>query len=432
LTCFNPPTFKSLNQSFVSPAKIPPTSAPATPLSPHRLNMLSFLVILVISSVGNALLPEGSRCITTTLSGANEKCEPGLDCLIWHHGIPSRSIENSGTCVRYGVKRADLKQCSIEFCSSHGHTAVCIDTIKPVFRTSTCGAFATRQDGGRKPNCAASLCNAPKCPKNSGNMLRSSMGKWYCGACNLKFASCNSGFKEYGPMAFGTSDNGAECSYNRRSDKLCKSVSTCLISRFPSPTDETKPVNGKCVPAGKFAVCSVHFCSSFGPKSICNTPIQDISTTCEAWSSRPDFGPRVDCNLNCIRGYCESPKPKDNTGKEHCSQCHLRRASCEANFKTFAKLKPRIAQMGWLCSTNNPQLGPTMCAKGSVCLIQSFGHPPSGFSNAGVCVGNTGPIPMCDMKSCNTGEENEDRERRCRTKDTKDVTTCAFWRFRSE
>lgn len=231
-------------------------------------------------------------------------------------------------------------------------------------------------------------------------------------------------------MVHGTSDNGVACSYNNRNDKLCKSVSTCLISQFPSPTDTNKPVIGKCVPNGKFPVCSVYFCSSFGPNSICRTPIQGISTTCEAWSTRTDFGPRADCDLNCIRGYCESPKPKDNTGQEYCSACHLRRASCEANFKTYAKLKPRIAQKGWLCSTNNPQMGPTLCTKDSVCLIQSFGHPPSGFSNAGLCVENVGPIPMCDAESCKPGQGGNGQERRCRTKDTKDVTTCGFWQAR--
>eukprot|EP00171_Calliarthron_tuberculosum_P020262 IDg20262t1 len=90
------------------------------------------LVALVASASALMLpgtLPDGDRCTTTTLLGANAECQPGLSCVIWSHGVPQKKIENSGTCVK--LNRNVLKSCSVSFCAKKSYAAVCVDKMVP-------------------------------------------------------------------------------------------------------------------------------------------------------------------------------------------------------------------------------------------------------------------------------------------------------------
>ncbi len=394
-----------------------------------QLNMTIVLLMLyLLSSVQSeqvGSLPVGARCITTTLSGENERCKSGLDCVIAHHGIPRTNIENMGTCVK--LNRSKLKQCSADYCSLVGHTATCIDQYKP-FVATKCGAFATRVDGGRRPNCSFD-CGSPTCKPGDGKMLRTNAGKWYCGKCALKRASCKSGFREFGPFVHGSASDGEECSVTDRKMKPCKSKSACLIDSFGPGQPDIGGIHAKgiCVPKGPFVTCTLDFCSQHGEFAYCRTPLESVLTKCGVWARRSDYGLKPDCRLVCIRGYCQVPPPADSTGKKYCSRCHLRKVSCESKFKIFGAMPPEVAQDKWLCSTRNPTRGETRCKTGSACLIKHFGYATLGFSNAGVCMPHSGNYPMCTSKVC----KNES-SKRCVTVDTKDWTTCDGWRNRSD
>lgn len=385
---------------------------------------ISILLVLVESKQTGGL-PPGARCITTTRTGDNVRCRAGLDCVIVHHGIPKTNIENMGTCQK--LKRTTLQQCSVEYCSKVGHTATCVDTYKP-FIASKCDAFATRVDGGRKPNCSFE-CGSKKCVPGGGEMKRTNFGKWYCGLCELKRASCSSGFREFGPFVHGSTSDGGECSTTDRQMKPCKSKSVCLVESFGKGQADTGGTHskGKCVPKGQFMTCTLDFCSQNGESAYCQTPLDKVMTKCGVWAGRTDFGLKPDCNHRCVRGYCQIPAVVDKDGKEYCSPCHMRKASCMTNFKIHGKIPPQIAQNKWLCSTRSPTSGETKCKKGSSCLIKHFGYAPLGFSNAGICTPRSGEFPSCTTDVC-----KNNNKKRCITIDTKDWTTCKYWRNRSD
>lgn len=405
--------------------------------------LLMILLIVNVESQQIGSLPIGSRCITTTLSGNNAKCKQGLECVIVHHGIPNTNIENMGTCVK--LKRTKLKQCSVDYCTKVGHTGTCIDKYQPDFVVTKCYAFATRVDGGRRPNCSFD-CGSPNCETGKSNRLRSNRGNWYCGLCALKRASCKSAFREFGPVVHGSNLDGRNCSTTNRNMKPCLSKSVCLVNSFGTgqigmgnngdgDDDDVVHSKGICVPNRPFVTCTLNFCAQHGKFAYCQTPLDKILTQCGVWANRTDFGLKPDCQQTCVRSaYCQVPPVIDSKGKKYCSRCHLRKASCESKFDRFASMPPVIAQNYWLCSTRNPTQGETKCKKGSGCLIKHFGLPIIGFSNAGICTPkNNAKYQRCTPKFCDKKMKNEEMMNKfCITIDTNDWTTCDGWRNRSD
>lgn len=337
--------------------------------------------------------------------------------------MPANDIENSGTCVR--IDKSALSECSVAFCTKSGYAAVCVDLFSP-FRATTCGAYASRVDGGRRAAC--SPCGKSNCATPA---FTASDGKAYCRRCELEYSSCRSGFQVFGPVAPGVTPDGAKCSSTDRTVPACKTTSTCLLNNFGAPgSGGVLPLysTGKCVPDGKFATCSIAFCTGAGQWAYCRTPLERVATRCGAWASRTDFGYKPDCRILCPRGFCLPTGPVDKAGKKWCTPCHLRVASCESSFAISGYIAPLFSPLGALCSTNNPRNGERKCQAGMYCLITQFGYPLGGYANSGMCVTKSPWLPNCTLASCPPTETTK----KCRTVDTMDVTTCKFWRTRSD
>lgn len=135
-------------------------------------------------STGGGLLPSTMACIS------------GTTCVLSDLGFPALDRPNSGTCTKVDVD--SVKTCTVKGCARTGKNGICrlpveassmdIDigmTQQQQGPIVTCGAWASRTDGGVKPDCDGVSCKRV-CAKR--HWLKK------CKKCLLVRKSCRAGF----------------------------------------------------------------------------------------------------------------------------------------------------------------------------------------------------------------------------------------------
>lgn len=124
---------------------------------------------------------EGGMCSTGGgLFPSTLVCERGTVCVLDDLGFPALDRPNSGTCRRVNVSA--VKMCDVRRCAFTGAGGVCSLEGGVIV---TCGAWATRTDGGPKPDCDSvgckTICSKPYWRKR-------------CIKCRRVKKSCRRGF----------------------------------------------------------------------------------------------------------------------------------------------------------------------------------------------------------------------------------------------
>ena len=283
-------------------------------------------------------------------------CKKPLVCLLTSFGNPPVDNPRVGKCT-------DLEEppekCSISFCSANGADAVCT-TIDKLF--TTCGVWPTRIDFGganvKCPEICTLECRIPKLVASDGSM--------YCNLCLLQGASCDSGFKIFGPVTppkpldcesesinffdrrkcciekmIGCVKQGERCSTGGSlvPPIPCEKGLTCVLSDFGFPAAD-RPTSGRCRKLRrKIQTCSVKLCSKKGPRFLCRTPRNGfigggVVTFCKTWATRSDGVPGPDCDFACPQ-FCRVQRLKASDGSLHCNLCILRQVSCKSDFMIY-------------------------------------------------------------------------------------------------
>lgn len=259
---------------------------------------------------------------------------------------------NSGTCQQL---EEPAPACTVTFCGRGGPTAIC----QVSSQTATCAAWASRIDGGEKPQCKRFCTLECRIPK-----LVASDGSEHCNECVLHSFSCLKSFKVYGPVK---NDQSGKCSepigifeapgcckdFGIGCRKLgqgcstggslvppvgCAKGLTCVLRNFGFPAVD-RPTSGKCRRVKKrVRQCSVQFCSKRGRRGMCAVSKQ--VATCGAWASRRDGGPNPKCDFACAE-FCLIGKlrPRGSDGRFYCSRCALMQRSCATKFKVYGPVK---------------------------------------------------------------------------------------------
>lgn len=244
---------------FVAISLIATPVLASSPPSPCRNRILRRDARFCCTKLGIGCIQKGRRCTTTNLKDPVVPCAKDLTCVVTDFGKPDAGEDSKGTCRDLSQRP---KKCRIAGCSATGQKTVC--TISGV--AATCGAWATRQDSGPRPECppfCTLLLQIPQ-PKGSDGMLYGNEG------C-LVLASCVSHFEIYGPVPRGPKDickkpidvllrnmccmeYGIECARegevctsspgdNWLGPKECMKGLTCVI---PDLRDEKFDSEGKC------------------------------------------------------------------------------------------------------------------------------------------------------------------------------------------
>lgn len=124
-------------------------------------------------------------------------CSYGTQCIIDDFGpVPERS-DMSGICQN--IRSAPI--CSLGECSRHGAAHLCmLKSHLPSWFITTCGAWASRMDGGRRPNCDR-VCTTECVGRNARPLAND--GTRFCSVCSLVVSSCLSNFTVWGPVNIG-------------------------------------------------------------------------------------------------------------------------------------------------------------------------------------------------------------------------------------
>lgn len=421
-------------------------------------------------------LPLDAACTTFSqvANVAPAACASGLVCLITDLGLIAADVPNSGACTRLDARPA---QCSIGVCTATGADTPC----RFNGLTVTCRAWATL-DPPEGPDCAF-FCTL-EC-RIDGPFA--SNGVRFCTDCQLRSASCASGFELFGPVdppvatspppttrvVSTTVDRNLDCSGNvdifqrpdccrltgrfcipeggvcTRSGGLiapipCRSGLTCVLFDFGNPPVDL-PDSGNCrrLAVSPPPTCSIDMCALTGADTVCNfrgTPI-----TCGLFATTPG----LDCNLICP-AICRVPRLVASNGQLFCSQCVLNGASCLAGFSFFGPvdsdqacrgdIAPAMAaeccetnkigclSSGDTCSTAGSRIRPVPCAEGLVCVISDFGLPAVDRPNRGMCRRGSAMPRNCSVSLCASRGANA----RCTASDVRVVTTCGAWARRSD
>lgn len=136
-----------------------------------------------------ACIPPAKQCSTTGSLIPPVPCVKSTTCVVTDFGFPAVDQPTEGHC-RWVYR---VPKCTLKRCVKNGASFICkIDNT-----IATCGAWATREDGGMKPNCPE-IC--PKFCLPEKLRLLGSNGVRYCNYCELSAASCQSDFTIYGPV----------------------------------------------------------------------------------------------------------------------------------------------------------------------------------------------------------------------------------------
>lgn len=130
----------------------------------------------------------GGQCSTGGgLLPSTRVCEQGSVCVLTDLGFPAVDRPNSGTCKRVRVDA--VQKCDVRRCAYTGEKGVCRLGEEIV----TCAAWATRSDGGMKPDCEAVGCKAICKKAEAGN--RKYLYWWkQCKMCRRVRNSCRRNF----------------------------------------------------------------------------------------------------------------------------------------------------------------------------------------------------------------------------------------------
>eukprot|EP00737_Agarophyton_chilense_P000672 gb/GEZJ01000743.1/.p1 GENE.gb/GEZJ01000743.1/~~gb/GEZJ01000743.1/.p1 ORF type:complete len:329 (+),score=24.83 gb/GEZJ01000743.1/:173-1159(+) len=298
-------------------------------------------------------LPQGEDCFIGGFLPPTE-CEEGLTCVIDDFGNIPVDLPATGVCT---LIESSPPACSVEICSATGADTICgIDSF-----VATCGAWATRKDGGTLPVCPEICtleCLEPK--------LVASDGQEFCNVCLLQGASCDSNFEIFGPVKKDPckppislfdqlqccTAKGIGCiSLGERCSTLgsffptvpCEEGLTCVIDDFGFPAAD-RPNSGTCREIDVLKECTVPLCASKGADFVCEVPLpvnSGIVSTCKAWATRSDGNPKPECNLSCPEFCLINMKPVASNGQKFCSICALFESSCKADFMFFGPVLRR-------------------------------------------------------------------------------------------
>lgn len=124
-------------------------------------------------------------------------CGRGNQCVIEDFGpVPERS-NMSGTCMDV----ATAPTCTLAECSRHGALHLCmLRSHLPTWFITTCGAWASRMDGGPRPKCDR-VCTT-ECVERDVRPVAND-GTRFCSLCSLVVSSCMSNFTVWGPVNVG-------------------------------------------------------------------------------------------------------------------------------------------------------------------------------------------------------------------------------------
>lgn len=134
----------------------------------------------------------GDKCSTAGNLFPSPPCSGTSTCVIFDFGFPAADTPNRGQCLDVGER----EECSVDMCSRVGAEALC--QVPDGQDITNCGAWARRTDGGLRPNCSF-FCTL-ECVLGSEAPIGSD-GNSYCSECQLRLASCASGFQIFGPVA---------------------------------------------------------------------------------------------------------------------------------------------------------------------------------------------------------------------------------------
>lgn len=312
----------------------------------------------VLTTAQTSDLPEGSVCSS---NGAfTYTCAASLVCELTKVADEASGFESVGRCRSHPTPPP---ACAIWRCAQYGADSTCTLGSNII----TCGAWAA----------SASFPECPRCPEAENwncatKSFLASTGVSYCTECALRTISCRNDFTVYGPVREGgcyppMADGRATCC--RTKGVACaKVLDDCKIPSVSNPdaTADSVPCGQnlicatKSVPAGDVVKtgfcasnsvatrwCSVWMCSQEGQDAVCSMPAAPgsslrISGTCGAWATRMDGGQKPNCDITCDGG-CVFPRENRpiSTGRyRYCSECVLRRASCEAEFRVWRWLTP--------------------------------------------------------------------------------------------
>lgn len=364
-------------------------------------------------------LPLNAGCTTFTqfANRPPRPCAAGLQCVLSNFGMPAADVPTTGRCRR----AISPPSCSVSFCARNGAQAIC--RVSGI--TATCRAWATRTDGGPRPQCTFACTRECQTPR-----LVASNGRQFCTFCVLSSFSCNADFAFFGPVKAPppspvvsavpakTLSAGEACTtFSQIADVppvKCASGLVCLLSNFGFPAAD-RPSVGKCTRISTpIPTCSVPRCTRGGAKSACRVSGQVV--TCSAWATRQDGGPKPMCDIFCTQ-ECLTPRLIASNGKPFCNFCILSAASCRSNFRVSGPVSstnpkpsskpspPRLpttspAPAGARCTTVGSLVGPKRCANKLTCVVEIFGNIAVDEPRSGRCRLVRQPVPKCTVGFC--------------------------------
>lgn len=157
------------------------------PISPEEAcsgTISPFLAPFCCEELGVGCLSRGDACSTTGSLLPPVPCEKGLECVVTDFGFPAVDLPTTGVCV----PQRDFEKCTVKRCCRYGPKSICrVDGTD-----ATCNAWASRTDGGSRPDCSFSC--PQKCVPWEERPQRP-IGRRFCNFCYLCRQSCKNNFK---------------------------------------------------------------------------------------------------------------------------------------------------------------------------------------------------------------------------------------------
>lgn len=158
-------------------------SGPLTPREACAAPISIFLAPFCCTQLDIGCVPRGGICSTTGGLVPPVPCAKGLECVVTDFGFPAVDLPTSGICL----PERDYDECAVDRCCRFGAKSIC----RVQQTDATCGAWASRTDGGPRPDC--SFTCPRRCLPFKQRPLDSS-GHRFCNFCVFCKQSCKNNF----------------------------------------------------------------------------------------------------------------------------------------------------------------------------------------------------------------------------------------------